>query len=112
VALETLPANGHTTGLDSFWMGVPVVTLVGRTVLGRAGLSQLFNLGLTELAAETAEGYVRMVSELAGDLPRLAKLRSTLRQRMEDSPLMDAPRFDRHIEDAYRMMWRTWCEKS
>ena len=35
------PYNGHTTSLDSFWMGVPVITLVGQTVVGRAGLSQL-----------------------------------------------------------------------
>jgi predicted O-linked N-acetylglucosamine transferase (SPINDLY family) len=32
-----------------------------------------------------------------------------MRQRMERSPLMDAPRFARNIEAAYRAMWRTWC---
>jgi predicted O-linked N-acetylglucosamine transferase (SPINDLY family) len=47
VGLDTFPYNGHTTSLDSFWMGIPVVTLVGQTVVGRAGLSQLTNLGLT-----------------------------------------------------------------
>jgi predicted O-linked N-acetylglucosamine transferase (SPINDLY family) len=56
--------------------------------------------------------YVRLAIELAQDLPRLSKLRSTLRQRMEQSPLMDAPRFARNVERAYRQMWRTWCEKS
>ena len=66
-------------------MGVPVVTLVGKTVVGRAGLSQLNNLGLTELIARTPEEYVRIASELAGDLPRLAELRRTLRPRMEAS---------------------------
>ncbi|HEY4328844.1 MAG TPA: tetratricopeptide repeat protein, partial [Phycisphaerae bacterium] len=40
IGLDTLPYNGHTTSLDSLWMGVPVVTLVGHTVVGRAGLSQ------------------------------------------------------------------------
>jgi predicted O-linked N-acetylglucosamine transferase (SPINDLY family) len=53
IGLDTFPYNGHTTSLDALWMGVPVVTLVGKTVVGRAGLSQLANLGLTELAAET-----------------------------------------------------------
>jgi len=47
---------------------------------------------------------------LAGDLPRLAELRSTLRQRMENSPLMDADRFARNVESAYRAMWRQWCQ--
>ena len=35
VCLETVPYNGHTTSLDAMWMGVPVVTLVGKTVVGR-----------------------------------------------------------------------------
>jgi predicted O-linked N-acetylglucosamine transferase (SPINDLY family) len=109
VGLDTFPYNGHTTSLDSFWMGVPVITLVGQTAVGRAGLSQLTNLGLPELIAQTPERYVQIATDLAGDLPRLAELRRTLRKRMEASPLMDAPRFARNIEAAYRQMWRNWC---
>jgi len=109
ITLDTFPVNGHTTSLDSLWMGVPVVTLVGRDVLGRAGLSQLMNMGLAELIARTSEDYVRIAGDLAADLPRLSELRATLRQRMQNSPLMDAPRFARGIETAYRTMWRTWC---
>jgi predicted O-linked N-acetylglucosamine transferase (SPINDLY family) len=111
VGLDTFPYNGHTTSLDSYWMGVPVVTLVGRMVVGRAGLSQLSNLGLPELIARTPQQYVRIVADLAGNLPRLAELRRTLRARMQASPLMDAPRFARNIESAYRRMWRNWCER-
>jgi predicted O-linked N-acetylglucosamine transferase (SPINDLY family) len=111
VGLDTFPSNGHTTSLDSFWMGVPVITLVGQTVVGRAGLSQLTNLGLPELIARTPEQYVQIATDLARDLPRLAELRRTLRARMEASPLMDAPRFARNIEAAYRQMWRNWCQQ-
>jgi predicted O-linked N-acetylglucosamine transferase (SPINDLY family) len=109
IALDTLPYNGHTTSLDSLWMGVPVVTLVGRTVVGRAGLSQLSNLNLTELAARTDDQFVRVAADLAADMPRLAELRRTLRGRMRASPLMDAASFARDVEAAYRWMWRTWC---
>jgi predicted O-linked N-acetylglucosamine transferase (SPINDLY family) len=91
-------------------MGVPVVTLVGSSAVARAGWCQLSNLGLAELAGKTAEEFVRIAVELANDLPRLGQLRSILRQRMEQSPLMDAPKFARNIEAAYRQMWRTWCE--
>jgi predicted O-linked N-acetylglucosamine transferase (SPINDLY family) len=109
VALDPFPYNGHTTSLDGFWMGVPTVTLVSQTVVGRAGWSQLCNLGLQELAAQTPEQYVALVAQLAGDLPRLQELRATLRQRMQRSPLMDGPRFARQVEQAYRQMWRRWC---
>ncbi|MGD0390621.1 MAG: tetratricopeptide repeat protein, partial [Tepidisphaeraceae bacterium] len=109
LGLDSFPYNGHTTSLDSCWMGVPVVTLVGQTVVGRAGLSQLTNLGLPELIAQTPQQYVQIATDLAEDLPRLAELRRTLRPRMQASPLMDAPRFARNIEAAYRQMWRNWC---
>jgi len=110
IGLDTFPYNGHTTSLDSMWMGAPVVTLVGPTAVSRAGFSHLSNLGLTELAAETPEQFVTIATTLAGDLPRLARLRSTLRERLLRSPLTDSKSFARGIEDAYRRMWRRWCQ--
>ncbi|EDY16835.1 TPR repeat-containing protein [Chthoniobacter flavus Ellin428] len=109
VVLDPFPYNGHTTSLDALWMGVPVVTLAGKTAVSRAGLSQLSNLGLPELVAFTGDDYVAKAIQLAHDLPRLAELRRTLRGRMEASVLMDAPRFARNIENAYRTMWQKWC---
>jgi predicted O-linked N-acetylglucosamine transferase (SPINDLY family) len=109
IALDTFPYGGGTTTCDALWMGVPVVSLVGKTAVGRGGLSILSNVGLPELAARSEDEYVRIASDLASDLPRLSDLRSTLRQRMGQSPLMDAPRFARNMEAAYRQMWRGWC---
>lgn len=108
ICLDTLPYNGHTTSLDSLWMGVPVVTLVGQTVAGRGGLSQLTNLGLTDLIAETPDQFVKITAEFSDDLPRLNHLRASLRERMQSSPLMNAPRFARNIENAFRQMWQRW----
>jgi predicted O-linked N-acetylglucosamine transferase (SPINDLY family) len=109
IALDTVPYSGHTTSLDAFWMGVPVPTRLGRAVAGRAGLTLLANLGLRELVAQSDADYVRIVTDLARDLPRLAALRAGLRTRMEASPLMDGARFARHMEAAYRHMWSDWC---
>jgi protein O-GlcNAc transferase len=109
LGLDPLPYNGHTTSLDAFWMGVPVLTMLGKTMVGRAGWSQLCNLDLKELAAETPEQYIAIVAQLAEDLPRLEELRRTLRQRMMQSPLMDANRFARNMESAYRQIWGRWC---
>jgi predicted O-linked N-acetylglucosamine transferase (SPINDLY family) len=90
-------------------MGVPTVTLVGRRAVGRAGLCFLAHVGLTELAAGTPEQYVGIAVALAGDLPRLGGLRASLRDRLQVSPLMDALRFGRNVEAAYREIWRRWC---
>ena len=109
LGLDPIPCNGHTTSLDAFWMGVPTLTLVGKTVAGRAGWSQLCNLGLQELAAVTPEQYVALAARVAGDPSGLQELRSTLRQRMLRSPLMDGRRFASNVEQAYRQMWLRSC---
>jgi len=87
------------------------VSLAGETPVSRAGLSQLSNLGLPELVAHSEAEYLSIAEALATDLPRLAELRSTLRARMENSVLMDAARFTRQIEQAYRDMWERWTNK-
>ena len=109
IALDPFPYGGGTTTCDALWMGVPVVSLVGRTAVGRGGLSILSNIGLADLASRDIEGYVALAAALAGDTARLTELRASLRGRMQASPLMDAVRFTRNLEAAYREMWRRWC---
>jgi len=86
-------------------MGVPVVTLVGDTVVGRGGLSQAKNLGLDLLCADSPDDFCARAVALASDLERLASLRATLRQRMERSPLMDGRRFARNFEQTLRALF-------
>lgn len=109
IGLDTWPANGHTTTLDSLWMGVPVVTLNGATAIGRGAASILHNIGLPDLIASSPEQYVEIATNLAADQTRLMSLRDGLRARLTESPLMDAPHFTRNIEAAFRAMWQTWC---
>jgi predicted O-linked N-acetylglucosamine transferase (SPINDLY family) len=112
VGLDTFPYNGHTTSLDSYWMGVPVVTRVGETAAGRAGLSQSANLGLRDLVAESDERFVEIAVGLVRDLSRLSGIRAALRTRLEASPLMDGTRFALHVEKVYRDVWGQWCRTS
>lgn len=110
VMLDPFPYNGTTTTCEALWMGLPVVTLAGATHVGRVGVSILSNVELTDLIAESPEEYVRKAVDLASDRDGLLFLRDTLRDRMQRSPLMDAKRFTRSLEEMYRQMWRRWCE--
>ena len=111
LALDTFPYNGMITTFDALWMGVPVVSLVGRLSLGRAGLSLLSNVGLPQFATASREDYVRCAVDAVRDLPRLAALRAALRAKMEASPLRDAEALTRNVEAASRTMWRRWCAR-
>jgi predicted O-linked N-acetylglucosamine transferase (SPINDLY family) len=112
IALDTFPYHGTTTTCEAMWMGVPVVCMGRQTHVSRVGVSLLRTVGLPELIAQSADEYVAIAVGLAQDLPRLAELRRTLRQRMRASPLMDGPRFAREIEAVYRRIWRIWCAGS
>ena len=90
-------------------MGVPVVSLAGNAYVSRQGVSLLSNLGLQELVAATPDAYVETAVNLAKDRERLGRLRAELRERMRQAPVVDGVRFTRHLEAAYRRMWRERC---
>jgi predicted O-linked N-acetylglucosamine transferase (SPINDLY family) len=109
LGLDPFPYNGHNSTVEALWMGVPVVTLAGRTAVGRGGVSILANAGLPDLIARTPEEYVAIAVHLAEDPVRLTRLRTELRPRLQASPLLDARQFAADVEAAYRGMWQTWC---
>jgi predicted O-linked N-acetylglucosamine transferase (SPINDLY family) len=109
VLLDVFPWTGHAVTCEALWMGVPVVTLLGDRFAGRMSASVLTSLGLTDLVATNADQYVTIAARLANDRSGLARLRSELRERMRESPLCDAGRFTKGLEESYRWMWRRWC---
>jgi len=112
IALDPLPYGSHTTGLDALYMGVPLLTLPGATTVGRAGVSLLKTINLDSLIADSAHHYVQLAQRLAGDLPALSRMRATLRDRMRASPLSDARRYTRAVEQLYRDAWHEYCATS
>jgi predicted O-linked N-acetylglucosamine transferase (SPINDLY family) len=112
IALDTYPFNGCMTTLQSLWMGVPVISLVGnRSLLSRTGLSILSRIGLEFFATSTPDEYVTKATALATKWQSLGRIRASMRQRMLASSLCDYAGFVRGVEDAYRKMWLRWCRK-
>jgi predicted O-linked N-acetylglucosamine transferase (SPINDLY family) len=109
IALDTFPYNGTTTTCEALWMGVPVVSLAGRTHVSRVGVSLSNAVGLGDLVADDRDRYVEIAVALARDSSRLTDLHSTLRPRMHSSPLMDGPSFARKMEQAYHRMWHAYA---
>jgi len=112
IALDTMPFSGGTTSCDSVWMGVPVVTVPGIRSWSRSAASVLATVGLNDWIAASPEDYVRRAVQFAQQPAMIAQLRTSLRSRMLESPLMDAPGFARDMENALRRMWRTWCAQT
>lgn len=106
IALDCYPWAGHTTTCHTLWMGVPVVSLAGPTAVSRAGMSVMGNLGMDrDWIAQSPEEYVRKAIDWANRPDQLASIRFGLREKMRQSPIMDAPRFARNFEDQLRRVW-------
>ena len=109
IALDTFPYSGTTTTCQTLWMGVPVITLAGKSLVSRVGVTMLASVGLENCVAVDEADYVRKAIALAGDRDRLRELRLGMRHRMAVSPLTDGARFASFLEDAYAEMWERYC---
>lgn len=111
VALDTFPYNGTTTTCEALWMGVPVITLVGDRHPARVSASLLTTIGFTAGIARTAEEYVT-TARLMSEHPELIRAaRKSLRADLCRSPLCDMHGHARALEEAYRAVFRLWCEE-
>ena len=106
IALDTFPYTGGLTTCEALYMGVPVVTLKGRTHGARFGASLLQNAGLSELIAEDKAQYAARAKLLAGSPETLALLREKQRAMLLASPLMNFRQYVQEVEAAFEKVWQ------
>lgn len=105
VALDPLPYGGGTTTLQAMWMGVPVITLAGRSFVARMGTSFLTAAQMTDWIAASEDAYVARAAFAAKDRKALIALKSTLRARLEASPAWDPDRYAADFGATLQQMW-------
>ncbi len=103
--LDTWPYNAGATASDTLWVGVPVLTLLGNTFVGRMAASVLNAIGLSELVATTPEAYEGLAIELATNPDRLAEIKKKLTNSRLTTPLFDNKLYAKDIEAAYTEMY-------
>lgn len=111
IGLDPFPYPGGTTTVEALWMGVPVLTLAGKSFLARQGVGLMTNAGLPDWVATDKDDYVTRAISHAGNLQKLASLRAGLREQVLASPIFDSSRFARNFEAALRGMWEKWCRE-
>ncbi|AOJ08436.1 tetratricopeptide repeat protein [Burkholderia mayonis] len=110
ICLDAFPYAGSTTTLNALWMGVPTVTLSGKSIPNRGSASWLNHVGLTEYIAHDKESFVRASIAAAQDLDALSRLRLGMRERCLASAPFQPNTVARGLSAALRMMWQRWCE--
>jgi TPR domain/SEC-C domain protein len=112
IALDTAPYNGGLTTCEALYMGVPVISLRGRTHGSRFGASILTNAGVRELVAENDINYVRRAVQLAETPKLLEAYHMGLRANMKRSPLMNIEGYMEELETAYQEIWEIFCKSN
>lgn len=106
ISLDPFPYTGGTTTVESLWMGVPVLTLAGQTLVARQGVGILMNAGLPDWIAATREEYVGKAIAFSNDLTALAALRQRLRAQVLASPVFDGKAFAQDFAQTIHALWR------
>ncbi len=106
--LDTLPYNAHTTTSDALWVGLPVLTCMGKSFASRVAASLLNAIELPELITTTQEQYEALAIELATTPEKLRSIKQKLERNKLTTALFDTPRFTKYIEAAYKQMYERY----
>ena len=109
VTLDPFPFSGSTVTFESLWMGVPVVTLPGDTMIGRWSAAILSAIGQSNCVAADKKQYVDIAVALAENQTRLNTLRCQLRGRVQSSSLCNGRRKTVQVERLFRAAWVRFC---
>jgi predicted O-linked N-acetylglucosamine transferase (SPINDLY family) len=112
ISLDPFPYPGVTTTCEALWMGVPVLTLAGDTMLGRQGAALMTAVSLPDWIANSKEEYVDIAIRKTRQLDKLAQLRSNLRAQAKASPVFDTALFAKHWTEAMQQMWAKYTQQA
>ena len=102
--LDTTPYNAHTTAADALFVGLPVITCLGKTFPGKVASSLLQAIGMSMLVTESLEHYAQLALELSQDPVRLKGLKKKIIENKGLFPLFQTSQYCRHLEEALSTM--------
>lgn len=106
LGLDPTPYSGGLTSLESLWMGVPVLTLPGRTFASRHSLAHQQALGLSDFCCQSLEELIEQARRWIAAPQALAELRAGLRDRFRQCPTGNGSAFRHGFEESLHRWWR------
>lgn len=97
--LDSFPFNAGTTANDALWMGLPLLTLSGRSFAARMAGALLTAAGMESLITYRLADYEEKAVGLACNPQELARLKAHLENVKAHGVLFDTPRFVHNLEN-------------
>ncbi|MBT8519238.1 tetratricopeptide repeat protein [Polynucleobacter paneuropaeus] len=105
--LDTNPYNAGTTASDALWVGLPVLTLMGKSFPARICASILTAMDLPELITTDAAQYEATAIKLATNPELLTTIRKKIEKNRTEAQLFNPRFFTEHLEYALQKI----CER-
>ena len=99
--LDTFPYGAHTTASEAIRMGVPVLTIIGKSFASRVASSMLLNIKLEELIAKNMSEYIKIAVALAHNENKLKKLKIHIKNKDNVNILFNDKKFTHDLENIY-----------
>ena len=112
LVLDTLPYNAHTTASDALWVGVPIVTCIGKTFPGRVCASILSAMNMNELITESLSEYESVILDIANNPLKYEEIKNKLRLNCLKNNLFDTREYTKDIESIYSKMYSRYVHDS
>lgn len=107
--LDCFPFAGLTVTALAAWMGVPTITIAGHNSSARGGASIMHSLDLDSFVASDPADFVNKAVALSANLPMLAAVRASMRERMAVQ-YTNGEAYTRAFEAELRKAWQQWCD--
>ncbi|MFD1747144.1 glycosyl transferase [Rhizobium helianthi] len=97
--LDTFPYGAHSTGSDAITMGLPILTIRGKSFASRFCASIVNAAGVTETICDTGDEYVAKAIAFGQNPQSLLAIRDRMQAERETSLLRDIPAYTRRLEE-------------
>ena len=104
IALDTFPYSGGTTSLESYWMGVPVLTKKGDYFISKSTESINKNIGLNDWIANDESDYINKAVNLSNNLNILQSVKTYLLENRETFAIFDSKDFAKQMFNAFKKL--------
>ena len=111
IALDTFPYTGCTTTADALWMGVPVLTVAGNSMVSRQAAAVLSGIGEERWICADAKELAERALELSSNRIMLRERRLKQRAKVINSPLLDHEGLASSLASSFRQWWHQWLKE-
>ena len=109
--LDSYPCSGHTTASDALWVGLPLVTIKGKTFASRVASSLLNNIGLNQMVTSSFNEYYNLACDLISNRNKLLSVKNKLKDNKFKKSLFNSEEYTKNLEKAYKEVYENKLKK-